>query len=40
MEANFLMTIFLLGVMVGLAIGYALGLFIDRLDKGIKNDRR
>jgi NhaP-type Na+/H+ or K+/H+ antiporter len=40
MEAIFLMTIFLLGVMVGLAIGYAMGLFIDRLDKRIKNGRR
>ena len=34
------MTIFLFGLMVGLSIGYPMGLFIDKLDKRIKNDRR
>jgi capsular polysaccharide biosynthesis protein len=34
------MTIFLLGLMVGLSIGYPLGLFIDKLDKRIKNNGR
>lgn len=33
------MTIFLFGLMLGLSIGYPLGLFIDKLDKGIKNGR-
>jgi len=40
MEVSILMTIFLLGFMAGLSIGYPLGLFIDHLDKRIKNDRR
>jgi hypothetical protein len=31
---------FLFGVLVGLAIGYFFGLFIDELDRTIKNDRR
>lgn len=31
--------IFLMGLLVGFAIGYGLGLFIDNLDKKIKNDR-
>jgi NhaP-type Na+/H+ or K+/H+ antiporter len=34
------MTIFLFGVMVGLVVGYPLGLFIDRIDKRIKNGGR
>jgi len=34
------MTSFLLGVLLGFVAGYAVGLFIDRLDKRIKNDRR
>ena len=34
------MNIFLLGVMVGLSLGYPLGLFIDKLDKRMKDDRR
>lgn len=33
------MTIFLFGLMVGLSIGYPCGLFIDKLDKKIKNGR-
>jgi NhaP-type Na+/H+ or K+/H+ antiporter len=33
------MTVFLLGVMIGFSIGYPLGLFIDKLDKRIKNER-
>lgn len=32
------MTTFIFGLMVGLSIGYPLGLFIDQLDKRIKND--
>jgi hypothetical protein len=34
------MTTFLLGVMLGFVVGYGLGLFIDKIDKGIKNGRR
>jgi hypothetical protein len=34
------MTIFLLGFLAGLVVGYALGLFIDKMDKDIKNDAR
>lgn len=36
------MDIFLYGVMVGLSIGYPLGLFIDKLDKKekVKSGRR
>jgi len=33
------MTLFLFGSMLGFVIGYGLGLFIDKLDKDIKNDR-
>lgn len=33
------MTIFLFGVMLGLIIGYPLGLFVDKLDRRIKNGR-
>ncbi len=40
MEAMLLMTIFLLGIMIGFSLGYPLVLFIDKLDKRIKNDRR
>lgn len=32
------MTTFLLGFIIGLSIGYPLGLFVDYLDKRIKND--
>lgn len=31
------MTGFLLGICIGFAIGYGLGLFVDKLDKRIKN---
>jgi len=34
------MTIFLFGLMLGLSIGYPLGLFIDKWDKRIKNGGR
>jgi NhaP-type Na+/H+ or K+/H+ antiporter len=34
------MTSFLLGIMLGFVIGYALGLFIDKWDKRIKNGGR
>jgi NhaP-type Na+/H+ or K+/H+ antiporter len=34
------MTTFLLGIMLGFVVGYGLGLFIDKIDKGIKNGRR
>ena len=33
------MTTFLMGLMIGVVIGYAMGLFVDKLDKKIKNDR-
>jgi NhaP-type Na+/H+ or K+/H+ antiporter len=33
------MTIFLFGLMLGFSVGYPLGLFIDKLDKRIKNER-
>lgn len=33
------MTYFLFGIMIGFVAGYAMGLFIDKLDKRIKNDR-
>jgi len=29
---------FVFGIILGLSIGYPLGLFIDQLDKRIKND--
>jgi hypothetical protein len=29
--------IFLLGVILGIAAGYLLGSFVDKIDKGIKN---
>lgn len=34
------MTRLLFGIMIGLSIGYPLGLFIDTIDNRIKNDRR
>ena len=34
------MTIFLIGLMVGFTFGYPVGLFIDKLDKRIKNGGR
>ena len=33
------MTLFLMGLMVGVVVGYGMGLFADKLDKRIKNDR-
>jgi len=33
------MTVFLFGLMAGFVIGYALGLFVDKWDKKIKNGR-
>jgi capsular polysaccharide biosynthesis protein len=33
------MTMFLIGLMLGFVVGYGLGLFIDKWDKRIKNDR-
>ena len=40
MENSFIMTIFLLGLILGFTIGYPLGLLIDKIDKRAKNDRR
>jgi NhaP-type Na+/H+ or K+/H+ antiporter len=41
MEVSILMEMFLLcGIAIGFLIGYPLGLFIDHLDKRIKNDGR
>ena len=34
------MTTFMFGLMIGFVIGYPLGLFIDKLDKRIKNGGR
>lgn len=34
------MTNFFMGLMIGIVIGYAMGLFADKWDKKIKNDRR
>jgi hypothetical protein len=34
------MTSFLFGLMIGFIIGYPMGLFIDKLDKRIKNGGR
>jgi NhaP-type Na+/H+ or K+/H+ antiporter len=36
----YLMTAFLFGLAIGFVVGYGLGLFIDNLDKRIKNGRR
>jgi NhaP-type Na+/H+ or K+/H+ antiporter len=36
----YLMTMFLLGLMLGFVIGYGVGLFIDKIDKRIKNGGR
>jgi capsular polysaccharide biosynthesis protein len=33
------MTTFLLGLCLGFSVGYGLGLFIDKLDKRIKDGR-
>jgi capsular polysaccharide biosynthesis protein len=32
--------LFLIGFLVGLVSGYGMGLFVDKVDKDIKNDRR
>jgi NhaP-type Na+/H+ or K+/H+ antiporter len=34
------MTAFLFGILLGFSIGYAVGLFIDKWDKRIKNGGR
>lgn len=34
------MTSLLFGIMIGFSVGYPLGLFIDKWDNRIKNDRR
>jgi len=34
------MTLFLLGLLIGFVIGYPIGLFIDKIDKDMKNDAR
>jgi NhaP-type Na+/H+ or K+/H+ antiporter len=34
------MTMFLIGLMLGFVVGYAVGLFIDKIDKRIKNGGR
>jgi NhaP-type Na+/H+ or K+/H+ antiporter len=34
------MTSFMLGLLIGFSIGYPVGLFIDKIDKDIKNDAR
>jgi capsular polysaccharide biosynthesis protein len=34
------MIAFLFGLMIGFVVGYGMGLFADKLDKRIKNDRR
>jgi hypothetical protein len=34
------MSMLLFGIMIGLSIGYPLGLFIDKWDNRIKNGRR
>jgi hypothetical protein len=34
------MTIFLFGLMIGFSMGYPVGLFIDKLDKRVKNGGR
>ena len=31
--------VFLSGLLIGFVVGYGMGLFIDRWDKRIKNDR-
>ncbi len=36
----YLMDLFILGILIGFALGYPLGLFIDKLDKRIKNGGR
>jgi NhaP-type Na+/H+ or K+/H+ antiporter len=34
------MTSFMLGLLIGFVIGYPIGLFIDKIDKDMKNDAR
>jgi capsular polysaccharide biosynthesis protein len=34
------MTSFLIGLLIGISIGYPMGLFLDHLDKRIKNGGR
>ena len=34
------MTSFMLGLLIGFIIGYPIGLFIDKIDKDMKNDAR
>jgi NhaP-type Na+/H+ or K+/H+ antiporter len=34
------MTSFLLGLLIGFVMGYPIGLFINKIDKDIKNDAR
>jgi len=34
------MTTFFMGLMIGIVVGYAMGIFADKWDKKIKNDRR
>jgi hypothetical protein len=36
---DYLMTFFLMGLMVGIVFGYGMGLFADKWDRKIKNDR-
>ena len=31
---------FLLGAICGLSVGYGFGLFVDKIDRGMKDDRR
>lgn len=37
---DFVMTFFLMGLLVGFVVGYGVGLFIDKWDKGIKDGGR
>jgi hypothetical protein len=32
--------VFMMSIIVGIATGYALRAFVDKIDRGIKNDRR
>jgi hypothetical protein len=34
------MTSFLLGLLIGFVMGYPIGLFINKIDKDMKNDAR
>lgn len=40
METVLLMTMLLLGICIGFTLGYPLGLFIDFLDRKVKNNGR